>query len=171
MKLVNLTIAAFSLVVTCGSASADMISEIMAPIFAENILKNEDGSSEDPIGFYAKKYGLEATSENVFKEMMERNISSRIPVEEGDFRSKVEDVVKSSLKDPSSAIFGEIFEIEGTPYVCGYVNARNSYGGYVGEKIFFGVASKFDDGNIMYSTLGNFGDDVSLYSCSLYHAP
>ncbi|MFI8480655.1 hypothetical protein ACIGCM_08805 [Pseudomonas sp. NPDC078700] len=47
--------------------------------------------------------------------------------------------VVSKLKDPESARFGEIWAMQGTNgkrSVCGYVNAKNSYGGYTGQKMF-----------------------------------
>lgn len=50
-----------------------------------------------------------------------------------------ENEVKSTLKDPTSAIF-ESFYVksgEGNGYVCGTVNAKNSYGGYVGRKNYY----------------------------------
>lgn len=43
------------------------------------------------------------------------------------------------LKDPDSARFGEIWALNGTNghrTVCGYINARNSFGGYTGNKVF-----------------------------------
>lgn len=43
--------------------------------------------------------------------------------------------IKDNLKDPASAIFGEMFSYvssEKKRYVCGIVNAKNSYGGYTG---------------------------------------
>lgn len=55
--------------------------------------------------------------------------------------------VKSSLKDPESARFGAAvaskdLNMERTFYVCGKVNAKNSYGGYVGEKYYYGMLIK-----------------------------
>lgn len=47
--------------------------------------------------------------------------------------------VASKLKDPESARFGDIWAMQGTNgkrSVCGYVNAKNSYGGYTGQKMF-----------------------------------
>jgi hypothetical protein len=47
-----------------------------------------------------------------------------------------------SLKDPESARFGRIIagkRADGFIMVCGYVNARNSFGGYIGEVPFDGL--------------------------------
>ncbi|MHC8342513.1 hypothetical protein [Pseudomonas sp. RT6P73] len=49
--------------------------------------------------------------------------------------------VTEQMKDPDSVRFGEVVNRAGT--ICGYVNAKNSLGGYSGEKAFmFDVASK-----------------------------
>ncbi len=49
--------------------------------------------------------------------------------------SDAKKALKSRLKDPESATFSEVKSNEdGT--VCGKYNAKNSFGGYVGEKIF-----------------------------------
>lgn len=42
--------------------------------------------------------------------------------------------IQGALKDPDSAKFSGAFYKEGT--VCGYVNAKNSFGGYSGDKGF-----------------------------------
>lgn len=52
--------------------------------------------------------------------------------------------VISQLKDPESARFGEIWALSGTNgrrSVCGYINAKNSYGGYTGNKMFSIISS------------------------------
>ncbi len=51
--------------------------------------------------------------------------------------------VKQRLKDPSSAEFTnvQLRDYVGGKVVCGYVNAKNSFGGYVGAKQF--IASPF----------------------------
>lgn len=48
-------------------------------------------------------------------------------------RAKVS--VRSRLKDPASAVFSEL-RILGNERVCGYVNAKNSFGGYTGNTRF-----------------------------------
>lgn len=57
--------------------------------------------------------------------------------------------VLQSLKDPSSAMFGPIVASReptkpNKTYVCGTVNARNSFGGYAGAKMFYGVLTGSD---------------------------
>ena len=53
--------------------------------------------------------------------------------------STVKSAVRQNMKDPDSAQFGRYVafrttdsEGEQTDYVCGYVNGKNSFGGYVG---------------------------------------
>lgn len=48
--------------------------------------------------------------------------------------------VSKGLKDPYSAQFSELYGVrtrKGKVIICGTVNAKNSYGGYTGEKTFF----------------------------------
>lgn len=58
--------------------------------------------------------------------------------------------VKSMLKDPYSADVRPtkaVREPNGTIGVCGLVNAKNSYGGYVGDKFFYAMVSEITDGS------------------------
>lgn len=48
---------------------------------------------------------------------------------------KAKQAVRERLKDPSSAVF-ERLEVHKAG-VCGFVNAKNEMGGYVGHKAFF----------------------------------
>lgn len=55
----------------------------------------------------------------------------------------VKNGVRDGLKDPESARFGTFAaarsRTDGAIMVCGFVNARNSYGGYTGRGYFIGV--------------------------------
>ena len=53
-----------------------------------------------------------------------------------DTKTAVIDAVKAQLKDPDSAKFRGI-KREGPFAYCGWVNAKNSYGGYEGYSVFF----------------------------------
>lgn len=46
--------------------------------------------------------------------------------------------IERKLKDPTSAQWSELFEVQTNQggFVCGAVNAKNSYGGYVGSRGF-----------------------------------
>ncbi len=48
--------------------------------------------------------------------------------------AKAKAAVKRVLKDPSSAMFEGLFTHPGA--VCGFVNSKNSFGGYVGRRPF-----------------------------------
>ena len=53
--------------------------------------------------------------------------------------------VARGLKDPYSAMFGGMratLRQDGMVTVCGYVNAKNSFGGYVGMTPFMGLLAK-----------------------------
>jgi hypothetical protein len=53
--------------------------------------------------------------------------------------------VAKGMKDPESARFGEMAaarKSDGTITVCGYVNGKNSYGGYVGMSPFIGIYAR-----------------------------
>ncbi|WP_164881673.1 hypothetical protein [Paenirhodobacter populi] len=50
--------------------------------------------------------------------------------------------VTRSMKDPDSARFGNIAAAksgQGAVIVCGFVNGKNSFGGYTGEVPFMGI--------------------------------
>ena len=49
------------------------------------------------------------------------------------------DAVRNELKDPDSALFRNVSGFvapNGSIYVCGWDNAKNSYGGYIGYEPF-----------------------------------
>lgn len=65
-----------------------------------------------------------------------------------DDKTIIENGVRQSLKDPDSAKFGPMQaskRSDGAVTVCGYVNAKNSFGGYVGMQPFIGLLSKEPD--------------------------
>lgn len=49
--------------------------------------------------------------------------------------SKIQEAVRSSLRDPASAIFGETRLAPSGTAACVVVNARNSFGGYTGNQV------------------------------------
>jgi hypothetical protein len=56
-----------------------------------------------------------------------------------DMMSNAKAAVRAHLKDPGSAEFGRIFThrgIDDRTVVCGWVNAKNAFGGYHGEQRF-----------------------------------
>ncbi len=54
------------------------------------------------------------------------------------------DAVRGLLKDPGSAEFREVYfhrGDEGIPMVCGQVNSKNGFGGYVGYQYFISAGN------------------------------
>lgn len=49
-----------------------------------------------------------------------------------------EEAVRSEMRDPDSAEFSNVATAPGV--ACGFVNAKNAYGGYVGKMIFVATA-------------------------------
>ena len=57
----------------------------------------------------------------------------------------IQKAAASGLKDPGSAQFDDVAATllsDGTTYICGKVNAKNSYGGYIGFKPFNGKGDR-----------------------------
>lgn len=75
--------------------------------------------------------------------------------------AEVKRVTASRMRDPSSATFDQITGARsstGALNVCGLVNGKNGYGGYAGNRPFFGM---FDEGGyklvISEDAQGTFG--------------
>ena len=54
-------------------------------------------------------------------------------------KTRAERLVRAQLKDPESAKFSGVIMRPNGLVICGYVNAKNSFGGYTGNKEFFTV--------------------------------
>jgi hypothetical protein len=71
--------------------------------------------------------------------------------------------VQASLKDPASAIFSGATlaakEANGDITACGLVNAKNSYGGYVGASPYIATMR---NGIVVDSATGSGRDDVNI---------
>lgn len=81
-----------------------------------------------------------------------------------DFSARVsaEEVVRGLLKDPDSARFGEEYVISAkAPLVCGWVNAKNSFGAYEGATQFIvfgaGATLRNEDNDRKFVRLWNRG--------------
>lgn len=86
------------------------------------------------------------------------------------------DAVKRLLNDPESARFSELNPGKQKGDVCGFVNAKNKMGGYVGDTPFFfekttgatGLVRPVADSDFRSLWLsiraGNFGDDLNNLS-------
>lgn len=76
------------------------------------------------------------------------------------------------LKDPSSALFGAMsgsIDTAGVVKVCGYVNARNSFGGYTGQQPFTGILASNREGKRVFAVTGigdgSYGSIAILALC------
>lgn len=63
------------------------------------------------------------------------------PISQAGLKTGAEVYVRPKMKDPSSAVFTGLHgvSIGGVDFFCGYVNAKNSFGGYAGTVRFAGV--------------------------------
>lgn len=69
--------------------------------------------------------------------------------------------VRGRLKDPASAIFGGVVakkEASGFVYVCGSINAKNSFGGYTGDQPYSGMLTG-EGPTAFFAVLGIGGGD------------
>jgi hypothetical protein len=75
---------------------------------------------------------------------------------------RYKDVLAHSLKDPTSVQFRDVYvaqrSVAGQPALCGEVNGKNSYGGYVGFQRF--VVARTTSGEMTSLIVGS--DDTSL---------
>lgn len=57
---------------------------------------------------------------------------------------RAEHTVRTRLRDPDSASFRSVFVTPNGLMVCGEVNAKNGFGGYVGYRAFLAVGDSVD---------------------------
>lgn len=76
----------------------------------------------------------------------------------------VQEGVKRSLKDPLSALFAvppaASKGSDGIIYACGYVNAKNSFGGYIGDKLYLGTLAVSEGKPVSFITAAMGGSDI-----------
>lgn len=76
-------------------------------------------------------------------------------------------IIERKLKDPMSAQWAELFKVKTKDgeFVCGAVNSKNSYGGYVGSRGFI-FDARFNTATIMLSGASDpdySGEDAARY--------
>lgn len=74
--------------------------------------------------------------------------------------------VRAALKDPDSAVFKDVRHVGGGRALCGQVNAKNSYGGYSGFRLF--VA---DSEGVYWAGDGSSQVDVGRYGARRTYVP
>lgn len=80
----------------------------------------------------------------------------RVPLK---IERQVMQAIKAQLKDPDSAKFRDLLSYaasDKTRHICGLVNAKNTYGGYVGATAFYVV---YAGGQVAYSKI-DMGDEL-----------
>lgn len=95
-------------------------------------------------------YGREKSQSEINE--MDFNASLKDEVTSGQYEKflklRKEETTKN-LKDPSSAQFRNLYisfdKGETTPTLCGEINAKNSYGGYVGFRRFYSIGSQMNE--------------------------
>jgi hypothetical protein len=75
------------------------------------------------------------------------------------------DAVKVMLSDPASAQFQ--YEVVGDEVVCGFVNAKNSFGGYGGFKSFVVEVDVHDRFAIAKGTAMILGENMALEAMTI----
>lgn len=83
-----------------------------------------------------------------------------------EFVNKSKQLLTQNLKDPDSAKFSDlvIAQSAGHKLLCGAINAKNSYGGYVGAKKFYVLWQDATPGTpVVYTT----GDEVARASARM----
>lgn len=127
------------------------------------------GGSKSAMAAYAAKHSLAASEDAVIEHMATTAFTRRIEPTAG-MREVAEAAVKETLKDPFSAKVAIEYAMmqSGGASVCGTVNAKNSYGAYVGDQAFlvtltphpfdtppfFGIATSEESGAAWFCLLG-----------------
>ncbi|WP_051230968.1 hypothetical protein [Kaistia adipata] len=81
-----------------------------------------------------------------------QNAGTPITLSDAD-KAAVEASVRLHMKDPYSAVFGNMFAVRdssGVMHVCGYVNGKNSFGAYIGDQPYLvsGAPGAFTFGGV-----------------------
>lgn len=66
----------------------------------------------------------------------------------------VTEALKARLKDPDSAKVSGVKVSADGKTACGFVNAKNSYGGYSGNSAFYTMAFKNKSGQPVFAVIG-----------------
>lgn len=104
--------------------------------------------------------GVLVSTPRIAKCELTKGISSSLSSRE---IAAVKEGIIKGLRDPDSAKFGNMVaaaakhETAGEiKYVCGYINAKNSYGGYTGMTPYFGILEHAPDIKIWKFSINNW---------------
>lgn len=105
----------------------------------------------------------------IFATQTQAQIAEPVPVSKNLF-THVKSGMASALRDPESARYGKMsaarLKQTGDIVVCGYINAKNGFGGYGGEQPFVGIlyGKKFTD--IVVGNGDRFVNHAIYQSCA-----
>lgn len=87
-----------------------------------------------------------------------------------EFVERSEKALTTNYKDPMSAQFTELSFTQGSygKSLCGLVNAKNSYGGYVGARKFYVSWPNFDSGPFVWQESQRLTDLVAPQAIDMY---
>ncbi|AZV00286.1 peptidoglycan-binding protein [Paracoccus kondratievae] len=125
------------------SASAETFGEVFIAQTKLNSLGLDVGKPDGRMGpvtrkalkAAAERYGFEPTLGDMFKYFAVDTVKREIKVKDEAIIQAVKDAVGDGLKDPFSAQYRN-FRILPSGRICGEVNAKNTYGAYVGWTTF-----------------------------------
>jgi len=88
----------------------------------------------------------------------------------------IQEGVKAALKDPESARFGNIKagqRSNGDVVVCGWVNAKNGFGGYSGMEPFNGMLADPASDRFAFASAGGgrYGTEAVMEMCKMFGVP
>jgi hypothetical protein len=145
MRRFLLAAAAFSGLAACGAPSYN--SSVYAPVRYSNPLDDlrQESTSKAESDAEAARSAIAAGSK------------TRLTI------ADAEGNLRQMMKDPESVRFRDVHANRATGAVCGYYNAKNSYGGYVGESPFIYYHSPSYPAPQML-----FGNDIAATTTSPY---
>jgi hypothetical protein len=92
--------------------------------------------------------------------MMVAAAAATSPPTDSQVVAEVKREILRKLKDPESARFRDVRVVDHA--ACGEINAKNSYGGYVGFRRFYGW-QKYSDSNRYYTAeIEGYGDELQV---------
>lgn len=124
------------------------------------------GEEQHDVEYYLKNEAIRKTTESACEALPDNGLEQPNCVNAAlagitNARAALEELAKArvrlDLKDPDSAQFSYVHHMRGTGYVCGFVNAKNSYGGYIGDRAF-----AVGDGSAFIND-GRKGSAVNIY--------
>ena len=182
----EILLAALATLTISGSASAMEWESLLFLQMRLNDLGHEAGDPDGVMGprtrsaieAYAQDRNIQPTAERVFQDMLQRSRQARKSEELSDEqRRELESVVAENLLDPQSALFHEeLYRVDrqsgagagAVDTICGRVNARNSFGGYVGYRYFQVRILGWDEVEVLsFAHMDNEPLGVSWYFCNM----